>query len=315
MTWISISEDYFDKNYIKAIGREMLLGSKSKIDLSSFSKDAINNFYVSLIIEYEDTDTNKIYYRHHPYSGCYGFLRGGTEFKVRERYQIRAFYTALRYKSDKVKLPDLYRYWDYLLDPKISPYRNLIKNGVELVKAKGNTGPYIKVNVSNGQNLQFIISFFMNMRLGRDNPAMLRMFNRLLDNDFTEHEALYTSIYYNLNESGSITPGIYGDGKGFYAYADNDISLFKKGKPKLEKQYTLAKGYLYISRIWLKDPNKYQRAVQISMPDCSIYRAFNAVSDYDGVFNKAYSSSHEKMSLGPSPKFEELVEKKSAYIE
>ena len=155
----------------------------------------------------------------------------------------------------------------------------------------------------------------MNMRLGKDNPSQLRMFNYLLTKGYKPYEALYTSIYYNLSEDRkTVTPGTYGDGKGWYAWNENDLQAIKKGEPKIESKYSLTVGYNYISRIWLVDPSSYIRTTHMPMPECNIYKVFNAVSEYDGLFTKAYEKTDQPLTLGPSPSLDKLVEKKNEYI-
>lgn len=264
----------------------------------------------SFAFVFENDKGNTTYYNWES-PACYGVLKGG--YKLANSTQLKQIVAGVRTKPN-VSPSMMENYWSYLTSP-TGPYYKLLENGFQFHKeslSKKN-GNYIEVNINKDTNLQFIISFLMNMRLGRDNPSQVRMFNALLEQGFKEHEALYTSIYFNMTERGHIISGQYSDSKGWFAYADNDLELIKKGKPKLESQYSIDKGYRYISRIWLKNPEDYINKMAREQ-NCTIYSSFKPEKRYRGEFGEYYKKQQEKIGLSYNISLNELVEKKNEYI-
>lgn len=296
-----MSFDDWDDDDFDDEERDLYLTKDTKIDNHLFNNSA-TSYGVQYAFEWLNKDDGNTYWINFA-DGCYGAM---AHLPFNDKAEVKSITVALK-RDTKQTETYLNPYWDYLTSNK-GPYAELLKNGFEFKKGKS---PTIKINLSNSDSCQYLLSFLLNMRLGLDNPGAVQLFYDLLDKDFKEHEAFYTAIYFYRGKEGDIHPGCYNDYYGLSAHKDNDIIAIRDSKPRLDPQYKMTKGYNYVSNIFLTEEDIKTTNHQIT---ASIYKKLGVMEGYHGIFKKAYETDHNKLTIGKCPSFEELVEKKELYV-
>ena len=296
-----MSDDWFDDDDWYDEESDLYLRKSAKIDTSLFSNSA-TSYGVQYAFEWLNKEDGKTYWINFA-DGCYGAM---AYLPFNDKSEVKSITVALK-RYTKQSEEYLYPYWDYLTGKK-GPYSELLKNGFELTKGKS---PTIKINLSNSDSCQYLLSFLLNMRLGLDNPGAVQLYYDLLEKGFKEHEAFYTAIYFYKGKEGDIQPGCYNDYYGLSAHKDNDLVAIRDSKPRLDSQFTMTKGYNYVSNIFLTEEDIKSTNYQVT---ASIYKKLGVIEGYEGIFKKAYESASTKLSIGKCPSFEELVAKKELYI-
>lgn len=272
---------------------------------------SLHNSGVAYSFEYTDSQDRV---SNHPSELCYG---GMCILPFCEQRKVKSIITMLKYGKHKNKLDVGYMndYWKWMVS-KESPYHSLTKNGVELSLQTEEEAPTVKVNICNDTSTQLLISFLINMRMGRDSPEFIRMFYSLLEKGFEPVEAFYTSIYFRLDKDNEVILGLLRPSPALNSYVNNDFNKLKKGEPTLDiKAYNMTKGYqqgLEVSKIWFSDDlykdEKYKSIGYVA--DAEIYYSLGKINEYTGKFSKLYELSNLKLPLCAPPSLDELVENK-----
>ena len=261
--------------------------------------------YVSVTIERKD-EKGVIDFKEFSDMDCFGFMSYSLN-DFRSKYTPINLYSALRMHS-KGCAEFVNKYYDWIFDLKVSPWRDLLK-GVEYETTDQSSTPYVKIPVSRDTPIQFLISLLIASRAGLDTPNSVRLFIKLKDEEkWDQYEAFYTSIYLGLDNKGRVTDGSNQDWWAFSAHHKNNFEWIKKGTPRINKSNVFGQSYGKIQAIWLdKDPN-----YAIAMPTAEFYSYLAESRKYDGSFEKVFKRQYGQMNfpLMNMPKYDELLKRR-----
>lgn len=259
--------------------------------------------HASWIYEYEVDD--KVYYHYCNGMACYADMR--SNYLRMKGLTLRKIYNCVRCRDDMRGIAK--DYWEFLIDPKISPYRNVIKNGVELVQE--GTIEYWVFPVENNMSSQSLVSLFMALREVNEYPNFPRLWHYLINKGWDEVEAFYASSYFFLNDRNEITMGSADNHHIFSNYSNNSLKRLKEADPFINKKYTLDNTYSGVQIIWTSD-GKYN-LLQQTPP---IYDRVKSDKGYIGQFKKLFNAvnKYKMVKLMKFPKPEEFAKMRDLII-
>lgn len=273
-------------------------------DFNIFKDQWATSNHASWIYEYELN--GEIFYDHNDGMACYADMRSNKYHM--DGVTLRKIYNCVRCKENMRGIAK--DFWEFLTDPKISPHRNVIKDGVELVK-EGNI-EYWVFPVDNNMSSQTLVSLFIALREVNEYPNFPRLWHYLVDKGWDKVEALYAGSHFFLNNKNKITMGNSANHHMFSTYGNNSLKRLKEGDPLVNKEHTLITTYGHIQAIWTTDGKDHYVGDQIP----PIYNKLKFNKGYTGQFKKVFNTANVdgNIHLMKFPKPEEFAKMRDLLI-
>lgn len=239
--------------------------------MSDKNKEAIRKWFMKCIPGYygtyldggvcavvlEQTDGKPIY---RGYNGCHGFM-SSYDFS-----SITHITTSLWCKDEKDG-PAAALFWDYICDPKRSPWRVAIQ-GSEVLRDDEGRPIAIRVPITEDTPNQVLVNFFIATRNSYEKPDRIAMFKHGIDKGLKEHEAFLLYTFLQDLRHGTKNSEILeaAPGAHFPFHWTREISAWriKEGKPTYDsRRMRLGHiGYSPSDAIW--SPLPREKAINVS---------------------------------------------------
>lgn len=281
----------------------MYLSNETNFVKENFPKHQNTGMYMSWSIEYELND--KTYFENLSGMACYAHMKSHSQYK---KTKMKVFYNCVRCKPELREIAK--GYWAFLLDRKISPYRNILRKGIELVD--DGLYEYWKIPIENGMNATTFISFLMALREVNEIPDFPRMWHYLVSQGWDKVEAFYASSHFFLSEQNKVIMGNSMNHHIFSAYANNSFKRLKEADPIVNAGHTLENSYGYIQKMWTTDGKDNY----LGNGKPPIYNRLKFNREYSGLFKKIFNSSStvDEIAIDKFPPKEEFAKLRDLII-
>jgi hypothetical protein len=212
--------------------------------------------------------------------------------------KITTIYSSL-WKRDDQDYEDAHAYWKFMMNPRWSPYRSVLK-GAEIIYHEDKPIAYVLRDMA--QSPQTIANLAFALRMPYAQDGYLRMFTALRGAGFTNAESSFVTANCRLTPKGAIGFPYIGDYPFDTCWADMSWSAWKEGKPKTRGQ-TILEGdttYRPCNVIWSagKAPAASCNYGVAGRKPTIIQKLLSGEFKYTGSFKKNFDSITSTVPLG-----------------
>jgi hypothetical protein len=246
------------------------------------------------------SDKTHIAYQCHGCQACLGEMFSGVYYTT-TGYTTRkptAIYSSLWKRPDQT-YEDALAYWKFMLNPRWSPYRSVLKDS-EIIYHEEKPIAYVLRDMDTSPQTVANLCFAMRMPYAQD--GYLRMFTALREAGFTNAESSFVTANARLTPKGSIGFPYIGDYPFDTCWANMSWSAWKEGKPKTNgKLISEGNGeYRPCNVIWsvAKVPGASDNYGVSGRKPTIIQKLLSGKFEYKGSFKKNFNSISSTVPLG-----------------
>jgi len=209
-----------------------------------------------------------------------------------------AIYSSL-WKRDDQTYEDALAYWKFMLNPRWSPYRSVLK-GSEIIYHEEKPIAYVLRDMDASPQTVANLCFALRMPYAQD--GYLRMFTALRTEGFTNAESSFVTANCRLTPKGSIGFPYIGDYPFDTCWIDMSWSAWKEGKPKTNSSL-ISSGcvsYRPCNVIWsVKNvPGASDNYSGATRKPTIVQKLLSGEFKYTGSFKKNFAAIKSTVPLG-----------------
>ena len=255
-------------------------------------------------------DGSHIAYQCHGCQACLDQMFMGSKYDCwnakLSNIKPTAIYSSL-WKRDDQTYEDALAYWKFMLNPRWSPYRSVLKNS-EIIYHEEKPIAYVLRDMDSSPQTVANLCFALRMPYAQD--GYLRMFTALRAQGFTNAESSFVTANARLTPKGTIGFPYIGDYPFDTCWVDMSWSAWKEGKPKTNSSLISSGGASYrpCNVIWsVKNvpgsSDDYSGAIR---KPTIIQKLLSGEFKYTGSFKKNFAAIKSTVPLG-AVAFEQAV--------